>query len=144
LIQPKNHTFVKEGRPAHSREKTSLDSPPVLVYGFAAGGTRPFAGACEFDPEGTLKVESVKPPKTSADPGSLHKKMMQLLSSLWVTHAIGTFARLGLADAMEAGAEDAGRRSPSRAAFYRSGLSSAARALDLRHRHGKRRRQSLR
>ena len=33
--------------------------------------------------------------------------MMQLLSSLWVTHAIGTFARLGLADAMEAGADNA-------------------------------------
>jgi hypothetical protein len=54
-----------------------------------------------------VKVESVKPPKASADPGSLHKKMMQLLSSLWVTHAIGTFARLGLADAMENGADNA-------------------------------------
>lgn len=54
-----------------------------------------------------MKVESVKPPKASADPGSLHKKMMQLLSSLWVTHAIGTFARLGLADAMENGADNA-------------------------------------
>ena len=54
-----------------------------------------------------MKVESVKPPKAPADPGSLHKKMMQLLSSLWVTHAIGTFARLGLADAMEAGADNA-------------------------------------
>ena len=68
--------------------------------------------AADFDPEGPLKVESVKPPnssanKSSADPGSLHKKMMQLLSSLWVTHAIGTFARLGLADAMEAGADNA-------------------------------------
>jgi O-methyltransferase domain len=37
----------------------------------------------------------------------LHKKMMQLLSSLWVTHAIGTFARLGLADAIAEGADDA-------------------------------------
>ncbi|MSP45278.1 MAG: methyltransferase [Xanthobacteraceae bacterium] len=54
-----------------------------------------------------MKVESVKPPRASADSGSLHKKMMQLLSSLWVTHAIGTFARLGLADAMEAGADNA-------------------------------------
>jgi hypothetical protein len=53
-----------------------------------------------------VKVESVKPPK-AADAGSLHKKMMQLLSSLWVTHAIGSFARLGLADAMEAGADTA-------------------------------------
>ncbi|MBN8964167.1 MAG: hypothetical protein J0H89_02055, partial [Rhizobiales bacterium] len=61
--------------------------------------------------EWTVKVESVTPAKTSevskpsSDPGSLHKKMMQLLSSLWVTHAIGTFARLGLADALEAGTD---------------------------------------
>ena len=56
-----------------------------------------------------MKVESVQPPKpkASADPGSLHKKMMQLLSSLWVTQAIGSFARMGLADAMEQGADDA-------------------------------------
>jgi hypothetical protein len=54
-----------------------------------------------------VKVESVKPPKPASDAGSLHKKMMQLLSSLWVTHAIGSFARLGLADAMEAGADTA-------------------------------------
>lgn len=54
-----------------------------------------------------MKVESVKPPKSSADPGSLHKKMMQLLSSLWVTQAIGSFARMGLADTMEQGADDA-------------------------------------
>ena len=54
-----------------------------------------------------MKLESVKPPKAAADAGSLHKKMMQLLSSLWVTHAIGSFARLGLADAMESGADNA-------------------------------------
>ncbi len=41
------------------------------------------------------------------DPLVLHKKMMQLLSSLWMTQAIGTFARLGLADAIEAGADNA-------------------------------------
>jgi ubiquinone/menaquinone biosynthesis C-methylase UbiE len=79
-----------------------------LVYGFAAGRLHPFAEANEFSSRrGTLKVENVKPPKTPADAGSLHKKMMQLLSSLWVTHAIGTFARLGLADAMDAGADNA-------------------------------------
>jgi O-methyltransferase domain len=54
-----------------------------------------------------VKVESVKPPKPPTEPALLHKKMMQLLSSLWVTHAIGTFARLGLADAMAGGADDA-------------------------------------
>ncbi len=42
----------------------------------------------------------------SANPAVLHKKMLQLLSSLWVTRAVGTFARLRLADAMEAGAQD--------------------------------------
>jgi hypothetical protein len=64
-----------------------------------------------------VKVESIKAPKTSTDKtsagkaptdsGALHKKMMQLLSSLWVTHAIGTFARLGLADAVDGGADTA-------------------------------------
>jgi len=39
-------------------------------------------------------------------PALLHKKMLQLLSSLWVTRAVGTFARLRLADAMEEGAQD--------------------------------------
>lgn len=42
----------------------------------------------------------------AASPAALHKKMMQLLSSLWVTYAVGSFARLGLADTMEDGAED--------------------------------------
>lgn len=53
-----------------------------------------------------VKVESVRPPKAAADPASLHKKMMMLLSSLWVTRAIGTFARLGFADVMESGVEE--------------------------------------
>lgn len=51
-----------------------------------------------------MKVESVRGSKP-ADSVSLHKKMMQLMSSLWVTRAIGTFARLGLADTMENGDE---------------------------------------
>ncbi len=54
-----------------------------------------------------MKVDSVKPSKSPADPALLHKKMMQLLSSLWVTYAIGSFARLGLADAMEQGSDNA-------------------------------------
>jgi hypothetical protein len=57
--------------------------------------------------EGVVKVESIQPPRAPADIGLLHKKMMQLLSSLWVTQAIGSFARLGLADAMENGAAHA-------------------------------------
>jgi hypothetical protein len=56
--------------------------------------------------EEVLKVESVRASKAPADPTSLHKKMMQLMSSLWVTRAVGTFARLGLADAMENGADE--------------------------------------
>ena len=40
------------------------------------------------------------------NPALLHKKMLQLLSSLWVTRAVGSFARLGLADVMEDGARD--------------------------------------
>lgn len=71
-----------------------------MVYGFDTGShSKP--------PEGMVKVESVRPPKAAIDPASLHKKMMQLMSSLWVTHAIGSFARLGLADAMEAGGDNA-------------------------------------
>jgi ubiquinone/menaquinone biosynthesis C-methylase UbiE len=42
----------------------------------------------------------------AASPAALHKKMMSLLSSLWVTQAVGSFARLGLADTMEDGAQD--------------------------------------
>jgi len=42
-----------------------------------------------------------------ASPEALHKRMMQLLSGLWVTHAVGTFARLGLADAIADGTETA-------------------------------------
>jgi hypothetical protein len=45
--------------------------------------------------------------EAAAGPAQLHKKMLQLLSSLWVTRAVGTFARLGLADVMEDGAEEA-------------------------------------
>ncbi|MBV8111185.1 MAG: hypothetical protein JO012_15620, partial [Hyphomicrobiales bacterium] len=43
---------------------------------------------------------------SDVNPALLHKKMLQLLSSLWVTRAVGTFARLGLADVMEDGVED--------------------------------------
>jgi ubiquinone/menaquinone biosynthesis C-methylase UbiE len=43
---------------------------------------------------------------SDANPALLHKRMLQLLSSLWVTRAVGSFARLGLADVMEAGAEE--------------------------------------
>jgi hypothetical protein len=39
-------------------------------------------------------------------PALLHKKMLQLLSSLWVSRAVGSFARLGLADVMEEGVDD--------------------------------------
>jgi len=51
--------------------------------------------------------KSSKASDAAVNPAQLHKKMLQLLSSLWVTRAVGSFARLGLADVMEAGAEDA-------------------------------------
>ena len=67
-------------------------------------------------------------------PALLHKKMLQLLSSLWVTRAVGTFARLGLADVMEEGVEDHAAIAAARGLVPGSGLSAAARALDRRHR----------
>jgi ubiquinone/menaquinone biosynthesis C-methylase UbiE len=51
-------------------------------------------------------VESKSGKPSDANPALLHKRMLQLLSSLWITRAVGSFARLGLADVMEAGAED--------------------------------------
>jgi O-methyltransferase domain len=53
-----------------------------------------------------VEAKSSEPCGAGADP-ALHKKMLQLLSSLWVTRALGAFARLGLADVMEDGAEEA-------------------------------------
>src|SRR5260370_261161 len=51
-------------------------------------------------------VNSKRDTASDVNPALLHKKMLQLLSSLWVTRAVGTFARLGLADVMEDGVED--------------------------------------
>src|SRR5262249_56301012 len=51
-------------------------------------------------------VDSKRDKASDVNPALLHKKMLQLLSSLWVTRAVGTFARLGLADVMEDGIED--------------------------------------
>src|SRR6478672_10963209 len=51
-------------------------------------------------------VNSKRDKAADIDPALLHKKMLQLLSSLWVTRAVGTFARLGLADVMEDGLAD--------------------------------------
>jgi O-methyltransferase len=54
-----------------------------------------------------VNSKSGRASEAAAGPAQLHKKMLQLLSSLWVTRAVGTFARLGLADVMEDGAEEA-------------------------------------
>jgi O-methyltransferase domain len=54
-----------------------------------------------------VDAKSSEPWDAAADPALLHKKMLQLLSSLWVTRALGAFARLGLADVMADGAEEA-------------------------------------
>src|ERR1700747_2136731 len=51
-------------------------------------------------------VDSKRDKPSDVNPALLHKKMRQLLSSLWVTRAVGTFARLALADVMEDGVED--------------------------------------
>jgi ubiquinone/menaquinone biosynthesis C-methylase UbiE len=56
---------------------------------------------------GIVNSKIGKTSDAAAGPAQLHKKMLQLLSSLWVTRAVGTFARLGLADVMETGAQDA-------------------------------------
>src|SRR5215475_2763224 len=56
---------------------------------------------------GIVDSKSSKASDAAVNPAQLHKKMLQLLSSLWVTRAVGSFARLGLADVMEEGAEDA-------------------------------------
>ncbi len=50
--------------------------------------------------------KSAKDSAALASPALLHKKMLQLLSGLWVTRAVGTFARFGLADVMAEGVED--------------------------------------
>src|SRR6266849_10455746 len=55
---------------------------------------------------GIVASKSDKAFDAPVNPALLHKKMLQLLSSLWVTRAVGTFARLGLADVMADGAED--------------------------------------
>src|SRR5262249_22252201 len=58
------------------------------------------AGGCGSD-----MVDGTGSKAPEIDP-ALHKKMLQLLSSLWVTRAIGAFARLGLADVLADGAQD--------------------------------------
>src|SRR6266404_1882513 len=66
-------------------------------------------------------LDSKRDKASDVNPALLHKKMLQLLSSLWVTRAVGTFARLGLADVMEDGLAD-------------HAAIAAARALDPGHR----------
>jgi hypothetical protein len=50
---------------------------------------------------GIVDGKSGKAPDVA--PALLHKKMLQLLSSLWVTRAVGSFARLGPTDVTEEG-----------------------------------------
>jgi O-methyltransferase domain len=52
-----------------------------------------------------MNIRQPRADTAASDSAALHKKMLQLLSGLWVTQAIGTFARLGIADAIESGAE---------------------------------------
>jgi hypothetical protein len=46
--------------------------------------------------EEPVKVESVRLSTAPADPATLHKKMMQLMSSLWVTQAVAASRGSGL------------------------------------------------
>jgi hypothetical protein len=50
--------------------------------------------------------QTAKASGRGSDPAALHKKMMQLLSNLWITRALGTFVRLGIADAIERGVDE--------------------------------------
>jgi ubiquinone/menaquinone biosynthesis C-methylase UbiE len=87
-IEPEVTGTVKDG--------ASLASFAELVY---AGVRRAACGGREL-------VDDKRDKAADANPALLHKKMLQLLSSLWVTRAVGTFARLGLADVMEEGVAD--------------------------------------
>jgi hypothetical protein len=85
-------------------ESASLASLAELVYAGQAPidlRRRCGQGACW---SGIVDSNGGKAP--DVNPALLHKKMLQLLSSLWVSRAVGTFARLGLADVMEDGVED--------------------------------------
>jgi hypothetical protein len=76
----------------------------------AKGGTSPAAFECGLGLDGFRrsggKVDIPTNNAGTAADAVLHKKMLQLLSALWMTHAIGAFARLDLADAIEDGADD--------------------------------------
>jgi hypothetical protein len=74
-----------------------------------------------------------------ASPALLHKRMLQLLSGLWMTRALGSFARLGLADVIEDGAADhvaiAAARGLSADRVYRllRGLSTLGIVSEIAH-----------
>src|SRR6266699_3423862 len=73
----------------------------LLELGYA-GRSRPSVWASpRHDVLRNRIVDSKRDKASDVNPALLHKKMLQLLSSLWVTRAVGTFARLGLADVME-------------------------------------------
>jgi ubiquinone/menaquinone biosynthesis C-methylase UbiE len=86
---------------AFGPEALSLASRDELVY----AGERPSRRAFQVRAE-TVIVNGKSGKAPDANPALLHKKMLQLLSSLWVTRAVGSFARLGLADVMAAGAQE--------------------------------------
>jgi ubiquinone/menaquinone biosynthesis C-methylase UbiE len=85
-------------------EAASLASPVELVY--AGGGPSDPAAPRSKRLWNGIVAESKSAQAIEVNPALLHKKMLQLLSSLWVTRAVGSFARLGLADVMEDGARD--------------------------------------
>src|SRR5262252_763606 len=77
-----------------------------LELGYAGRGRPSVWASPRHDVLRNRIVDSKRHQASDVNPALLHKKMLQLLSSLWVTRAVGTFARLGLADVMEDGIED--------------------------------------
>ena len=141
LIQPENHPFVKEAsrpisgkkRPWIHRVGWSMASPPVRRI----SPLKP----TNFGPEGMLKVESVKPAKTSGGP-----RIAAQEDDAASFEPVGD-ARHRNFRAAGSRRRDGGRRRQCRGdrkaprPHHRSRLSPAARALDLRHRHRRRRRE---
>src|SRR5262249_25462323 len=78
----------------------SFASVAELVYGLRPS-EHAIAQSQQLCGNGIVNSKIGKTSDAAAGPAQLHKKMLQLLSSLWVTRAVGTFARLGLADVME-------------------------------------------
>src|SRR5262249_3755706 len=93
-------------RRARRRQHARACLASLLELGYAGRGRPSVWASPRHDVLRNRIVDSKRDQASDVNPAVLHKKMLQLLSSLWVTRAVGTFARLGLADVMEDGIED--------------------------------------